>query len=78
MATTPTPAPVAVTATVGSSRAKVPLKPGHTLVDWYRYKNSHTNLSGVSGFQLVTKAELKRHNTPEDCWIALVRRVPGR
>ena len=54
------------------SREKVPIKAGRTLLDWYRLKNGSSNLSGVRGFQMVTKAELKRHNTKEDCWVVLV------
>ncbi|WWC88420.1 uncharacterized protein L201_003331 [Kwoniella dendrophila CBS 6074] len=51
-------------------RAKVALTPGHSALDWARLTSSGEDLRGVQGFQRVTLAELKEHNTPDDAWSA--------
>lgn len=54
------------------SRQKVALKPGRSLMDWIRLGRSGQDLTGVGGQTLnVTSAELAKHNTPEDAWIAI-------
>ncbi|WVW84965.1 hypothetical protein I302_107001 [Kwoniella bestiolae CBS 10118] len=55
---------------VKKKRAKVALTPGHSALDWARLTSSGEDLRGVSGFQRVTMAELKEHNTPDDAWSA--------
>ncbi|KAK6907756.1 hypothetical protein I203_101757 [Kwoniella mangroviensis CBS 8507] len=49
-------------------RTKVALTPGHSALDWAKLTSSGEDLRGVQGFQRVTLAELKEHNTPDDAW----------
>ncbi|WVQ96316.1 hypothetical protein IAU59_003420 [Kwoniella sp. CBS 9459] len=49
-------------------KGKVALTPGHSALDWARLTCSGEDLRGVQGFQRVTLAELKEHNTPDDAW----------
>ncbi|ANZ75696.1 BA75_03138T0 [Komagataella pastoris] len=64
----------------GPRRQKIGLKPGHSAMDWAQLKqNKGDALKGnidPSQFPLrVTKEELKRHNSKDDCWMALNRKV---
>ncbi|KAJ8005421.1 hypothetical protein DPEC_G00146480 [Dallia pectoralis] len=55
-----------------SSRNKVVLKPGHSLMDWIRVAKSGKDLTGLRGRLLdVTEEELQKHNTREDCWTCI-------
>ena len=84
----------------GQQREKVPIKPGHSLMDWYRVKtttryatvsvnkrsvllvqrlwarcglNDRRDIAGTGGVaRPISKSELKQHNKPDDCWMALV------
>ncbi|KAI0224218.1 Cytochrome b5 reductase 4 [Lamellibrachia satsuma] len=57
-------------------RNKVALTPGHSLMDWIRLGKSGKDLTGVGGQKLtVTEEELAKHNTLEDCWMAIGGRV---
>lgn len=60
---------------VAGRRQKVPLKPGHSLVNWYQIINSGKNLSGVHGMIPVTPQELEKHSLETDMWIALNGKV---
>ncbi|WWC71016.1 uncharacterized protein I206_104969 [Kwoniella pini CBS 10737] len=53
---------------VKKKKGKVALTPGHSALDWARLTSSGQDLRGVHGFQRVTLAELKEHNTPDDAW----------
>lgn len=59
----------------GSGRTKVALKPGHSLMDWIRLCASTNDLSGTGGQLIVTKEELAKHNTKEDCWLCVRGKV---
>lgn len=60
----------------GTLRNKVALKPGFSLVGWVRLTNSGEDLTGTKGKRFpVTLDELKKHNTKEDCWIAIRGKV---
>ena len=53
-------------------RNKVTLTPGHSLMDWIRLGKSGKDLTGVGGRKhVVTEEELAKHNTLDDCWMAL-------
>ncbi|XP_068426896.1 cytochrome b5 reductase 4 [Clinocottus analis] len=55
-----------------SGRNKVALKPGHSLMDWIRFSKSGKDLTGLRGRLIdVTKEELQKHNTREDCWTCI-------
>ncbi|XP_033116917.1 cytochrome b5 reductase 4-like, partial [Anneissia japonica] len=59
-------------------RAKVPLKPGRSLMDWVRLGQKSGNaLNGLKGQQMreVTAEELAKHNKHTDAWTALRGRV---
>lgn len=56
----------------GSGRTKVALKPGHSLMDWIRKCKKEEDLSGVGSKKLkVTSEELCKHQSEQDCWIAI-------
>jgi len=53
-------------------RAKVALKPGHSLMDWIRHANSNVDVQGFMGrIRAVTEEELAKHNTRKDCWMSV-------
>ncbi|KAM7420043.1 hypothetical protein PAMA_014652 [Pampus argenteus] len=55
-----------------SGRNKVVLKPGHSLMDWIRFSKSGKDLTGLRGRLIeVTKEELQKHNTRDDCWTCI-------
>ncbi|XP_039974623.1 cytochrome b5 reductase 4 [Xiphias gladius] len=55
-----------------SGRSKVALKPGHSLMDWIRFSKSGKDLTGLRGRLIeVTKEELLKHNTRDDCWTCI-------
>lgn len=60
----------------GSGRNKVALKPGFSLVGWVKHASSNDNLSGITGPRIdVTLDELKKHDQPDDCWMAIRGKV---
>merc|ERR1712010_409929 len=45
-------------------------------MDWYRVKTTTRDIAGTGGVvRPIRKRELKQHNTPDDCWMALNGRV---
>ncbi|KAK2527715.1 cytochrome b5 reductase 4 isoform X2 [Columba livia] len=66
------PAPGSQQRVAASGRAKVPLKPGRSLMDWIRLTKSGKDLTGLKGRLVeVTEDELAKHNKKEDCWICI-------
>lgn len=60
----------------GNPRNKTALKPGFSLVGWIRLGNSGEDLTGTKGKIIsVSHQELAKHNTPEDCWMAVRGKV---
>ncbi|EPY50152.1 NADPH-hemoprotein reductase [Schizosaccharomyces cryophilus OY26] len=57
------------------SKKKTKNEPGCTQEKWDELVESGENLSGVDHPFPVTKEELKKHNTKEDCWIAVRGKV---
>lgn len=56
----------------GNPRNKTVLGPGYSLMDWIRLGTSGIDLTGVGGIrQVVTVAELAKHNKENDAWIAI-------
>ncbi|GMG22478.1 unnamed protein product [Ambrosiozyma monospora] len=73
--------PPAAAGTASSSalqrRQKVALKPGHSAMDWEtkKHKTDQRQID-PSLFPLrVTKEELKKHQSVDDCWICLGKKV---
>lgn len=59
-------------------RNKVVLEPGHSPLDWAELKSSGKNLRNIdpSDYPMrVTKEELKKHRTLEDCWTVIKGKV---
>ena len=55
-----------------SNYVKVPLRPGHSLMDWIRLTKSNVDLRGVGPKMLeVSEEELAKHNAPDDAWMAI-------
>lgn len=53
---------------------KIELKPGHSLVHWLSYAEKQKDLTGGAGVsrnKKIPMSELKKHNTDDDCWMAL-------
>ncbi|XP_054250687.1 cytochrome b5 reductase 4 isoform X1 [Indicator indicator] len=66
------PAPSSQQRVAASGRAKVPLKPGRSLMDWIQLTKSGKDLTGLKGRLIeVTEDELAKHNKKEDCWICI-------
>ncbi|KAM6138791.1 cytochrome b5 reductase 4-like isoform 1-T1 [Phoenicopterus ruber ruber] len=66
------PAPGSQQRAAAGGRAKVPLKPGRSLMDWIRLTKSGKDLTGLKGRLIeVTEEELAKHNKKEDCWICI-------
>ena len=68
----------ATTAAVNRGRRKVPLGPGYSAIDWARLVNSgqdQANLAPDDKAKFrkegVSKEELAKHHTLEDCWVSL-------
>lgn len=60
----------------GNPRNKTALKPGFSLVGWIRLANSGEDLTRTGGKRFpVSKEELAKHCTADDCWIAVRGRV---
>ncbi|CAG4956086.1 unnamed protein product [Parnassius apollo] len=59
-----------------SNDNKRSLKSGNELIDWIRLGNSGVDLTGVGGrVRIVCPAELKKHCTKDDAWLAIRGRV---
>ena len=62
---------------VGSTRNKVALAKGFSLMDWIRLTKSGKDLTGVGGPRVggkvreVTRQELRKHRKRNDAWMAL-------
>ncbi|KAM6433444.1 cytochrome b5 reductase 4-like [Rhynochetos jubatus] len=66
------PAPGSQQRVAAGGRAKVPLKPGRSLMDWIRLTKSGKDLTGLKGRLIeVSEDELAKHNKKEDCWICI-------
>lgn len=52
-------------------RQKVALKPGHSALDWELLKKKQIRAPP----QRITKQELSQHNTRDDCWMEIDRKV---
>jgi len=66
------PQRLGVSAPMASNRAKVPLRPGHSLMDWIRLTRSGADLRGTGPKMLeVSEEELAKHNTSDDAWMAI-------
>ncbi|XP_066850706.1 cytochrome b5 reductase 4 isoform X1 [Anser cygnoides] len=66
------PAPSSQQRVAAGGRAKVPLKPGRSLMDWIRLTKSGKDLTGLKGRLIeVTEDELAKHDKKEDCWICI-------
>ncbi|XP_061214305.1 cytochrome b5 reductase 4 isoform X2 [Neopsephotus bourkii] len=66
------PAPSSQQRAAAGGRAKVPLKPGRSLMDWIRLTKSGKDMTGLKGRLIeVTEDELAKHNKKEDCWICI-------
>ena len=62
----------------GSGRNKVALRPGFSLMGWVRHSSTSSvdDLTGISGPRIVvTMDELKKHDQPDDCWMAIRGKV---
>lgn len=60
----------------GSTRNKVALKPGYSLVGWIRLTNSGEDLTGTKGKRFsVTTEELSKHSKIDDCYISIRGKV---
>nr|CAB3235139.1 cytochrome b5 reductase 4-like [Phallusia mammillata] len=53
--------------------AKVPLRPGCSLMDWVRLTKSGKDLRGIGSARMlrITTEELAKHNKREDAWMAI-------
>ncbi|XP_071492807.1 cytochrome b5 reductase 4-like [Diadema antillarum] len=65
--------PASAGASGSSSRVKVALKPGRSLMDWVRLgKQQGKKLNGVQGKRMdVTEEELAKHNKIHDGWLSI-------
>lgn len=60
----------------GSGRNKVALAPGHSLMDWIKKCAREKDLAGTGGERFkVTREELSKHNTADDCWLVVHGKV---
>lgn len=60
-----------------NSRNKVHLAPHHSALDWEKFKKSNDvkNIDPSEFPIRISKAELSKHNTPDNCWISLSGKV---
>lgn len=60
----------------GNPRNKTALKPGYGLMGWIRLTGSGEDLTGLRGRHInVSHAELAKHSTSDDCWMAVRGKV---
>lgn len=60
----------------GNPRNKTALKPGHSLMGWIRLTGSGEDLTGFKGRKVpISHQELSKHNTNDDCWMAIRGKV---
>lgn len=72
----PTPKPSSNGSATGNPRNKTALKPGYSLLGWVRLGNSGVDLTGTNGkIAAISTAELAKHNTKEDAWMAVKGKV---
>lgn len=56
----------------GNSSKKVPLRPGHSLMDWIRLTKSGKDLKGTGPRMLrISEEQLAKHNRVDDLWLAI-------
>ena len=61
-----------VATATASTAKKIPLRPGHSLMDWIRLTRSGKDMRGVGpGMLQITEEELAKHNKIDDAWMAL-------
>lgn len=64
---------------IAPSRRKVILGRGYSLMDWIRVTKTTPDLAGNNGIlQRVTYEELAKHNTEDDCWLALFGKLTNK
>lgn len=67
---------IASSSATGNPRNKTALKPGYSLVGWIRLGSSGEDLTGLKGKIVpVSHQELEKHNTDDDCWMAIRGKV---